>query len=174
MARGNDEPLAVRRRSCLGLLVAAPVLAQPRPLTDFLPLLRNQLLPTVNRAYRRTRLASRVVFLGQPKLQSEKTLQVRMIERWPLFKPPVLQMLLIERQVSFAQARGRWWLVESTFTVQALPPETPLGPTPRQYLDETAPLSNPTVGTFGLNFSDGAFAQALRELLDQWQDGYLR
>jgi hypothetical protein len=155
----------VKRRPFLALLLAAPVGAADVPLADFLPLLRQQLLDTGNRNYRRQHLDSRVVLVGEPKIIPENQIQVRLLERW--LERGELEMLLVDYTLSFAKT-SRWYLTGASLAVQALP-DPKLGPTSRQYLNPATPISVPTIQVTPTDASEGALAQAVRELLDRWQ-----
>ncbi len=167
----------MNRRHLLGLGLSIMPIASAKnllALQDFLPLLQGQLLPTVNRAYRSANLKSRAVFMGTPQLITETIIRVRMLERWPYYYQDSpnnpLQMHLITRELAFDPANSRWFLVNTSFYVQAIPiGAEKLGPTPRQYLDAEAAISDQTVGLPKLDSVESPFSQAVRDLLRDWQ-----
>jgi len=160
----------MKRRWCLGLLGVAPwVKAEPRAtLTDFVPFFNKEVLAEVNRSYRAFKQDSRAVFVGRPQLLGTQHLRVRFIERWPSLGQ--LAMLIVERDLYFDQAADRWWLVNTGFQVWSIPDQK-LGPTPRQYLDPTQPPAHPTIQVATVDHGEGAFAEAVKELLRRWQRG---
>ncbi len=161
----------MRRRSgliFLGLCIALPLGAQGiRPLGTLIPMLKKDLLPEVNRYYRRAGLKSRVVFMGNPQIQDQQ-LRIRFIERWP--RAGALATSLVDRQISLEPVGSQWVITRVDFQVQALPAElAQFGPTARQLRDDQVLISDQTLATPGLEDSDGPFTQALNQLLKHWQ-----
>jgi len=115
----------MKRRAGLGLLWWAvfPVQAETPALDQFIPLAQKELLAAANRHYRTLGLESRVVFMGRVRVLDNQRLQVRFVERWPYRSEGkmTLQMYLVDRVLSFGQAEGRWYVVQSSFQVQSLP-----------------------------------------------------